>query len=450
MPDLLPYNTGYLLTDTAQALYDHAPYPNYGYAAIGALAYFSGIFGRGWSINGAGLNGYYIVVGETGTGKELIENGISWLNKQLDGKASNFVGPSEAASAPALVKFLQDRPCCLSRRGEIGFVLQQMGNAKASPHMRGIERLELLLYSKSGDGGTLEPHVYSDKEKNTVALDRPSYSFIGDTTPDGFYANLTPEKIASGWQPRCDVHEDFSSRPPMNETPLKKASHSLLSRLSDALAVASDSARKDAQPVGMTDEAAAILKAFGTFATDEINKGDDVTRHLWNRAHLKAMKLAALSAVTRNMFMPTIDAIEAQWACDAIYSRTMHLVGKFDRNETGSVDGDEAKQRAAVLRIVAEYLARDYASLARYDVVEEMHRKSVVTHSYLSRRLFTLPAFSNDRLGPTAALKRVIQRLLDDDELREVSQKQMTEQFGSKSKAYVMSNMKPFLAAYKS
>lgn len=451
-PQLLPYGLGYLLTETAQWIHDRSPYPNFDYAAAGALAFYAGIVGRGWTVSGAGLNQYFIVVGSTGSGKEAIDQGIQSLITQLDapsyrnGLASNHVGPSEAASMQGYVRYLEKKRCFLSRRGEIGFVIEQTGNPKAPPHIRGLERQELQLYSASGIGGSIQPIAYSDRDKNTATIERPAVSWIGETTPESFNANMTVGKIASGWVPRTSVFESLAQRPNLNENPITVAPHTLLAPICDLMAQAANLDDKPPQAVAMTQEARDCFRNFERFSTEQIRSREEVVKQLYNRAHLKAMKFAAVSAVTRNMFLPEIDLSEALWACNLVAHQTDHLIGKFERNEVGSVDGDEAKQRAAVLRIIAEYLNRDFASLAKYDVVEEMHKRGVITHSYLSRRLFTLPAFK-DRLGPTAAIKRVVQRMLEDDELREMPAKQMVETFGSKPKAYVMSNMKPFLSA---
>ncbi len=160
---------------------------------------------------------------------------------------------------------------------------------------------------------------------------------------------------------------------------------------------------------------------------------------------MKALKYMGLPAISRNMWQPIVRLSDAEWACNLVHAQTTNIIGKFHRNELGSDDGDESKQRLAVIRIVREYMSRDHASLEKYDVNAHMHRAAVITHSYIARRLATLPAFAKDRNGATAALKRTIQRMLDDDELREMPGKQTMELFGLKPKAYVMSNPKAFL-----
>jgi hypothetical protein len=262
------------------------------------------------------------------------------------------------------------------------------------------------------------------------------------------YELIDERMVASGFLSRFVIVEVKDPRASLVDNPKLAPDEPLVADVANRIAIALDRNSRDVfEQVMPTVEARALFRRFSDYITQIMNEqSSNVVNELHNREWLNASKIACILAVSDNPYNPIVTERHAAWATNMVVDAVKLIIGKFERNEVGSVDGDEAKQRAAVLRIIAEYLSRDFASLAKYDVVEEMHKRGVITHSYLSRRLFTLPAFK-DRLGPTAAIKRVVQRMLEDDELREMPSKQMVETFGSKPKAYVMSNMKPFLAA---
>ncbi len=444
-----------LLGDVAQWVTSSASYPNETISLVASISFITSITGRAFNTyTGAGLNQYILLLAQTGMGKEAIANSIgkmfSSIAKTVPASIS-FKGPSHIASAQALIKWLAKNPSILCIFGEFGLKLKAMAR-NPSPNDVALLAAYLDLYSKSGGGAIVDSMAYSDKEKNTAAILSPSLSILGESVPGEFYANLDGRMIANGLLPRFAIFEVEGQRPYLNDCPTQYPPDAIVQQLADLAAHSlSLSNQGKVQIVEATSDAKDKFRSFERWTTDQINgaNGNEVHRHLWNRANLKALKLASIQAVGANMFDPVIDINACMWATNLIVTQTQHLIGKFDRNEVGNVDGDEAKQRATIIRIIAEYLTRDYSSLAKYDVVEEMHKAAIVTHSYISRRVATLPAFANDRLGATAAIKRAVQRLLDDDELREVPTRQMTELFGAKPKAYGMSNMKPFVAALK-
>ena len=56
----------------AQYLYCHSPSPVPEYAIAASVGFFAGICGRGWIYSGTGLNHDIIVLGESGTGKNIV------------------------------------------------------------------------------------------------------------------------------------------------------------------------------------------------------------------------------------------------------------------------------------------------------------------------------------------------------------------------------------------
>ena len=123
------------------------------------------------------------------------------------------------------------------------------------------------------------------------------------------------------------------------------------------------------------------------------------------------------------------------------------MIGKFESGVVGEEAGDEVKQMNAVLKYVHEYITEPYDKFAKYGVTYEMHRSGVFTQSYLSRRISNLPTFRKDRIGASAALKRVIKNLIENDEIRELGVEQKRKDFAFTGRAFAVSAPKRFFDA---
>jgi hypothetical protein len=77
-------------------------------------------------------------------------------------------------------------------------------------------------------------------------------------------------------------------------------------------------AKGEVQVVNFDPFAAQLFEDFDRYCDDQINSDNsrEVTRHMWNRAHIKAMKLAGLVAVGIAPYNPVVDRDCAQWATD--------------------------------------------------------------------------------------------------------------------------------------
>jgi hypothetical protein len=98
--------------------------------------------------------------------------------KQSSSSASLFEGPTDIASPPALVKWLNRSPCIYSIVGEFGFKLKEMSNPLAPIHIAGLSRTYLDLYHKSGASHTLGVMAYSNKDDNTAIICSPAFTLI--------------------------------------------------------------------------------------------------------------------------------------------------------------------------------------------------------------------------------------------------------------------------------
>lgn len=446
-----------LMGELARFIYDAAPRPVPEIAIAGAIGFMAGIAGRAFNISGTGLNQYVLLLANTGTGKEAIASGVSKMVQALSDPtsgyaycspvAANFVGPADMASGPGLLKMVARRtpPSFVSIIGEFGLRFKQMADDRAHSADTSLLRVLLDLYHKSGQGQLVGETVYSDREKNTGVIVAPAVSLIGESTPDTFYGYLNEGMIANGLLPRFTIIEYTGPRPRRNRhAATAKPPVGMIERLSALIAAShSANAANRASIVEIMPDAEAYLDDLDEFADDQINGArQNVTRELWNRAHIKTLKLAALIAVGCNHETPIVTLDMARWARGQIERDIRRLLDRFENGEVGEVAGNEIKQQNAVLRCIFEYVdpRQPFDRFAKYQVSEAMRQDGVFTQSYLSRRLLKLPAFSEDRIGATNALKRVLANLLEADDIRELPKHQTAAQYNTTARAFAVSN----------
>jgi hypothetical protein len=443
-----------LVGDVADAMFRAAPYPNATIALAGAIGFLAGISGRSFNVNGTGLNQYVLVLAPTGAGKDAISDGISRFTaaiKHTVPGVADFRGPGELVSAPGLFKWLArlSNPSIFSVIGEFGLMLKAMAAPNANANMAGLQRLLLQLYSKSGKGGAFEAAAYSDRDNNTGIIDSPSLTIIGEGVPDTFYAALDEGMIASGLLPRLLLFETTDRRPYQNLNREIEPCPQLVHRLSELAVAALHNAQGNiVHNVEMCSEARSTFVEFERWTTDEINNAsNETTRQLWNRANLKALKLAAIIAVGRDPQSPCISLSDCMWATNLIVEQTKALIAKFESGETGMIAGNEVKQQDAIRRCIYEYMTQPYDRFSKYGITRKMHEYATFTQSYLSRRLINLPTFKNDRIGATNALKRALTNLAEGDEIREYPKTQLAKEFNTTARAFAISDPEAFLPA---
>jgi hypothetical protein len=439
-----------LVGDVAQFLYDSAPRPVAEIALAGAYGLIAGITGRAYNVSGTGLNQYVLVLAMTGAGKEAAASGISRLMTAVKASvptAGDFIGPGELASAPGLLKWLSKHPAVFSIVGEFGLKLKEMSSVTANAHTQGLKRVLLDLYNKSGAGSILNPIAYSDREKNTDPLYSPAFTLLGESTPERFYEVLDEGMISDGLLPRFMVIEYLGKRVMFNEGHEQvRPPFALVERMASLAAHCLGlSHNGNVHSVPIHPKAKELFDRFNNYCDGEINQaGNEVVRQLWNRAHIKSLKLAALYAVGTDYINPLIIEPMAQRATDEIVRQTNRLIRKYHAGEFGELAGSEQNQIKEIAKVIAQYMSGTIDPFRAYGVVEAMFIDGVIAESTIQRKLVSLAAFRNDRIGATNAIKRAIKLLLEEDAIREIPKAQMQMKYGCGPRAYIVANPKRF------
>jgi hypothetical protein len=433
-----------LVGDIASFIYQAAPRPVQEVALAASIALMAGICGRAYNISGTGLNQYVLLLAMTGAGKEAAASGINKLMGKIKFQvptSSGFIGPSEISSGSALFKYLGNQSqSFISLLGEFGLRLQQMSSPNANGSEVSLRRMFLDLYNKSGYSEILHASVYSDKANNTSAVPSPSFSILGESTPERFYGALNEDMISEGLLPRFLLIEYKGNRPALNErhTEVEPSFH-LVERLASLAAqceTVNHSNPRRVINVQSTPEAAKMLYDFDKYADGRINGSDkEVIRQLWNRAHIKVLKLSALIAVGENMIEPIISTQSMLWSANLVQADIAALTERFETGEIGK-NSFELKQQLDIIRVIKEYLEKDVSYVTKYQANPVLHKDRIVSHTYLSTRLCKMASFRNDKAGETVALKRTIQGLIDNGKLIVAGGPEFIKKYGTTQKAF--------------
>lgn len=444
-----------LVGEIAQFIYAYAPRPVPEIALAGAIGLMAGICGRAYNVSTppTGLNLYMLLLAPTGCGKEAIASGTSALMKcvrQSVPAAMEFYGPASIASPQALIKHLANAsPSFVSILGEFGLTMQQMASPKAPFHLIGLRQIYLDLYNKSGADSELRPSIYSDKEKNTLAVQSPAMSIVGESTPESFYEGLSERYVSDGLLPRFCVIEYRGDRPSRNDDVIRMPPHELVGKLGELCSYALSRNQSGQSPVTveLNLEAQCLLDDFDTYADAKIRGSSEVVRQLWNRAHIKALKLAALVAVGCHPYTPIISPEMALWAIQIEKANTLNLQRRFEAGEVGDEALSERTQQTRLRAVIKDWFRKPWSELQSYKIgTEAMRMNGIVPYSYISKRLTNDAAFKNSKIGATATLKRTVGELYKCGEINRVSPEQLKSKYGVTMECYAIMDIDQFLA----
>lgn len=419
-------------------IYQSAPRPVAEVAIVGALGLLAGICGRRWVVSNTGLNLYLILVARSAIGKEAMLTGIGALVMAASKKApdaSRFVSFTDFASGPALVKAVSENNCFVNVAGEFGHKFAKMAKAKEGPE-NSLRNVLTNLYAKSGPQSIAGGISYSDKEKNANANAGIAYSLVGETTPGTFYDAITQDMMADGFMSRFTVIAYEGDRPDKNHSPQLVPPEGYVNHLSDiVLQAVQHELRNQYQDVYLSPDADQMLTAFEDECDSSIRKAGDeeARRQMWNRAHLKALRIASLLAVADNCLNPCITTGHAKWAIDLVRRDIALFSKRLNNGDIG--DGDDVRQNK-VLALLLDYLTHDLPNAWKH--IEPMKRNGIVPYNWLQNRTQRVSAFEKHPMKSTVALQQTLNALINCGVISEVSKLQMTEKFEKHSKAYAI------------
>lgn len=445
----LPWPPG-LAGAIASFIYNCSPRPVKEVAIVATLGLLAGICGKAWSIPQSGLNLYIILVARSAIGKESMHSGLSYILARLREsipQAQSFVDYNEFASGQALIKACAANPCFVNVSGEWGRKLRRLSNEdKADGPMATLRTVMTNLYQKSGPAAMVGGLSYSKAENNIGSVTGVSYSMIGETTPGTFYEALTESMMEDGFLSRFTIIEYTGDRPPANP-------RARLVELDDALAEAIAGlcaqsiallSRFQNCPVQFSEEASIMLDKFDKECDREINgTNEEAWRQMWNRAHLKTLRISALLAVADNWVNPVIMKHHVEWGLEVVRRDIKIMTNKLLSGEIGTTD---SSREAKIISLIIEYFTREIPD--SYGVPPELRANGIIPKKFFAVRTSKAQNFLAHRGGSTAALDATLKSMCESGYIQEV-QKSTVTQYGFHGKAYIVVDKQALLRRAK-
>lgn len=424
----------------ANYIYSSAYRPVKEVAIVATLGFLAGVCGRAYNYSRTGLNLYIVLVAQSGVGKEAMHTGISSICSALresNPAATAFVDFNEFASGQALTKAVSVNPSFVNVSGEWGRRLQRMANDDRPESPMAVLRTAMTnLFQKSGQGMLAGGLSYSNVEQNVQMASGVAFSMIGETTPRTFYESLTHSMMEDGFLSRFLLVEYNGERPPSNPnvgSPMPVELRQALSALcSQAI---TNNSRHHVDTVVACDEAAAKLHAFDLECDNQINGSDDEgIRQMWNRAHLKVCRIAAILAVCDNWTSPVIMVEHVDWALTVVQRDISTMYSKIESGDIGQ--GDDASRFSKMKQVVRDYFNVDKVIPKSYSIDPGMRELGIIPYRYLNARCAQLSQFRTNRAGSKVAIDNTLKSLIDSGYLSEVDKTRLLEQFAFSGRAF--------------
>lgn len=432
------HNPKGLLGELSEFIHAQATRQSQEIALAGAIGLLSGITGRAYNISGTGLNQYTLVLAQTGTGKEAIADAYDKLIDcvgSVEPSFCKFIGPAECKNIQGHLS--KNSKSFVSLVGEFGITMQQMAEHKSSDKRQELRKFLLDVYNKSGFGKKLRPRSGPRSPKSGILS--PSCSILGESTPEEFYRGVIEEVVADGLLPRFLVIEYNGDRKPLNkEHYTVEPSAQLINSLA-TLCKNADTLNQSNRVIniGIALDAERLLDNFDMECDSQINASErEVRRHLWGRAHVKALKLAAITAVGINHYKPIIDAETAFWAINIVKTDCERFVRMFKLGGVGKLS-TSGIQAARMTDTIRDWVKGPWDRLERYAkdyAVLDGH--GIIPHTYMQRRLCSTSPFKHDKAGSKEALDRTVELLLDNAILAPANSDDLDRKYGIKAKCY--------------
>lgn len=404
-------------------------------AIASALAVYAGICGREWVIPKSGLNLYIILLARSAIGKEAISDACAMVHRIIsEGNllSQPFFDFSECASGQALRQLLGKSPCFVQVSSEWGENFAAMANKRDAPKQT-LRKQVKNLYHKSSPTSIVGGLTYADPTKNLEdSRGSVAFSFIGECTPSAFMSALTEDMMSDGTMSRLLVIEYEGDRPDENPSPLADLPSACKEHLRALATHAMSMRQRGYVPINIHGDAYQLTRDFNTECDQQIRgKFDEGWRQMWNRAHLKVLRIAGLLAAADQYLNPWITTAHVQWAISLV---RRDIATFRRRQEDGDVGVSDDSRERKLTRCITDYLTN--GAKESYRIPPAMKKDGIVPRKYLQVRCSTLPAFRDHNLGANAALDLAIRSLVDSGYMKEVPAPELTKNYTFSGKAY--------------
>lgn len=402
--------------EIAEYIYANAINPVKEVAIAAALAWFAGLIGRAYNYSNTGLNQYIILLAHSGGGKDAAGSGMDKLTQAVSSNGGpmidKHIGPGVISSPQALLAYLQESDCFLSHISEIGHWMQKICHKNARDNEKILRSVLLQLFDKSGSLQSVKPVIFADKAKNSKAIDAPAFSMFGDSTPSEFYKALDENNVAEGLVSRLTIIECPKHRPTFkkdaNKLPVPQL---LIGVLVKYLQVSMQAVQPDMiTHISQTEEAEAYhLELQQKFADLHYADTESPVAPIWNRAHLRILRIAGLLAAGDSREYPTVSIDNIKWAENLVMKSILCVVNRFEDGRIGEGNLQNDQNQLMANKLIQYFNSKFTPAMEKnYSITKEMHDLKIVTYRYLQSNMVKNACFRNDR-NSIDAFKKIVQ-----------------------------------------
>lgn len=435
--DAFPIPPGYF-GSVYKFFMDQSPYPIDGICLGAALCFVATLSGRAHNVSGEGLNTFVLALAPTAAGKEGGNTGVSKLVQALSPQfrqIEDMFKPRQPNSAGGLINDLDKSNSVMYSISEFWSHFIKLTGPRASAHDEQLKSAYMEFYTKSGFGKRAGGSSYSDRGKNAAVIDSPNLSLFCESVATRFYDTLSEQSFSDGFAPRFVIFECENIPIDDNEQAYHVYPDSMLTGvLSNMLAKSLDYQRRlDVCNVIFTIDAEIKSKAYKRCVREWFSTGSELRREVWSRAHMKAVKLAALLAVTdacanhaEPVYAPTVTLEMLDWAISIVNHSTSRVEDHLSSGEFG--EGD-LKAIADAKRYLVRYVTEQGAQLkvgTHFNAA--LHADKVIGMSHWKASVST-NSFRKASIGAVGMWARVVMALRSEGVLVKLDQDHVLERY---------------------
>ena len=227
------------------------------------------------------------------------------------------------------------------------------------------------------------------------------------------------------------VHYD-GDRPPLNRVRADKLDLHLEEGLCKLAFHAKNILNNNStQEVEFSNESYDMLDEFEQLCDHMINGSDEESfRQMWNRAALKATRLAALLAVADNWINPVIESHHLEWAITVVKADITNMSSKLKGGDIGLNDDTRLNK---LMQICASFMAKPPITK---DVPQSLIDNHIIPKTYILGKVKNVSAFNRFSRGAIAAVDLTIKAAIENGWIVEVSPVALRNEHSYFGKAY--------------
>jgi len=334
---------------------ESSPHPNQEAAIAGAFMIVASIVGRRWSVNGAGLNLFMLLIGKSGVGKDTISkmqrrilNQVGMRDGEvkdlgLNSAAAMFAAPfQDITGEKAVIRNLTQSRCHAMVIDEYGKkMLGRVGD------MAGFNNLLLSLYSMSDIGGNYPGRGYADDKASIPPVVCPALTVLGVTTPEPYHEAIKKNRGDAGGEVSRFWHiETKRLKSYLNLEVRREFSTDLIETIEALIMLAQTASTEDVFDRFEVKPGTINIKQESDEWTDLENRlsvdDQDLMRASVSRSFLKVLKIAAIMSVADDVKDADgnfcLGELQFKWAKTAIGGEREIIVDSRRDSEVGEID----------------------------------------------------------------------------------------------------------------